>query len=104
MSAVPHGLRIDHGGDQFAVSGPAPRLSWRPTGESTYELEATIDGVRHVAVSNEYLYVDWPWEPLRSCQRVSWRVRGAAWSERNSFEVGLLDEDWSAPVDLAVRS
>lgn len=44
---APTALRIDSGGDQFPVSGPAPRLSWRPPVDAQvtgYELEATVDG------------------------------------------------------------
>lgn len=109
MSGAPDRLRIDSGGDQFIVSGPSPRLSWRlpPAfgGQSTYELEATVDGTplaRVTRTSPEHLFIAWPWAPLRSCQRVTWRVRVrdddvcSDWSESSEFEVGLLDENWAA--------
>ncbi|MGW6196875.1 family 78 glycoside hydrolase catalytic domain [Kribbella sp. NPDC055110] len=109
MSRAPNGLRIDSGGDQFTVSGPSPRLSWRPpatlTGQSAYELDSTVDGAsvaRVTHTSTEHLFVPWPWAPLQSSQRVTWRVRVrgdqgfSEWSEPSSFEVGLLNEDWTA--------
>ncbi len=109
MSRAPDGLRIDSGGDQFVVSGPSPRLSWRLppnwAGQSAYELEATVDGcplVRVTRTSAAHLFISWPWAPLQSCQRVTWRVRVRGdhgfsdWSEPNRFEVGLLNEDWTA--------
>ncbi|WP_410793266.1 family 78 glycoside hydrolase catalytic domain [Kribbella sp. C-35] len=109
MSGAPDRLRIDSGGDQFTVSGPSPRLAWRlprtVTGQSAYELEATVDGTplaRVTRTSPEHLFIAWPWAPLRSCQRVTWRVRvrdgevSSDWSEPSGFEVGLRTENWTA--------
>ena len=109
MSHRPDRLRIDSGGDQFTVSGRSPRLSWRLpptfTGCTAYELEALVDDVPLAPVlrtSAEHLFVPWPWVPLGSCQRVTWRVRVRGdqgysdWSEPTSFEAGLLNEDWTA--------
>lgn len=109
MSPSPDRLRIDSGGDQFTVSGPSPRLSWRVprafTGQSAYELDATVDGAplaRVARASVEHLFIAWPWAPLESCQRVTWRVRVRGdqglsdWSYPSGFEVGLLDSDWTA--------
>ncbi|TDO47144.1 alpha-L-rhamnosidase [Kribbella sp. VKM Ac-2527] len=109
MSGAPDRLRIDSGGDQFTVSGAAPRLSWRIprafTGQSAYELEATVDGTplaRVARTSKEHLFIAWPWAPRRSCQRVTWRVRVRSeqglsdWSASSAFEVGLLNDDWTA--------
>ncbi|WP_030437448.1 family 78 glycoside hydrolase catalytic domain, partial [Actinoplanes subtropicus] len=110
MSPSPYDLRIDSGGDQFAVSGPAPRLSWKlPPGsgrQTAYELAATVDGEARSATRRgdpDHLYVSWPWTPLSSGQRVTWRVRvtdpgGVAsdWSPWSTFETGLLDGDWQA--------
>src|SRR4051794_13262444 len=104
MSGAPDRLRIDSGGDQFTVSGPSPRLSWRLPrafdGQSAYELEATVDGtpLAHVTrTSADHLFIPWPWAPLQSCRRVTWRVRVRGeqgfsdWSESSAFEVGLLN-------------
>ncbi|MGW7680556.1 family 78 glycoside hydrolase catalytic domain [Kribbella sp. NPDC054772] len=106
MSRTPDRLRIDSGGDQFTVSGRTPRLSWRvPSEQAAYELDATVDGTplaRVTRTSTAHLFVPWPWAPLQSCQRVTWRVRVrgdrgfSGWSEPNGFEVGLLDDDWTA--------
>ena len=112
--STPFDLTIDSGGDQFAVTGVDPRLSWRlSSDESDFELEARIDGSvlpgpRRVT---GHRFVEWPWAPLRSGQRVSWRVRTASsaetsdWSQWAGFEVGLLHDDWTAswisPVESA---
>lgn len=100
MHPAPHDLRIDSGGDQFLVSGPAPRLSWKPAAGGTgYELEAVVDGEPlQRALSAHHRLVDWPWPPLQSTQRVEWRVRarGGDWSAWHVFQAGLLDADWTA--------
>ncbi|MFI7067452.1 family 78 glycoside hydrolase catalytic domain [Kribbella sp. NPDC050124] len=109
MSRAPDRLRIDSGGDQFTVSGPSPRLSWRVprefAGQLAYEVEATVDGIplpRVTRASTEHLFVPWPWASLQSCQRVTWRVRvrggqeWSDWSDQDEFEAGLFDADWAA--------
>ncbi|WP_329224256.1 family 78 glycoside hydrolase catalytic domain [Streptomyces canus] len=109
MNNAPYDLRIDSGGDQFTVSGPAPRLSWKPPsdagGPTGYELQCTIDGHAQPAVraaSGRHRFLPWPWSALRSGRQVAWRVRAdstggpSPWSEWHTFEVGLLDEDWQA--------
>lgn len=104
MGQAPYDLSVDRGGDQFHVTGPAPRLSWKVPAEAAapdYQLQATIDGApQPEAVSTGHLYVPWPWSALRSRQRVQWRVRAAVasaeWSAWAAFEVGLLDQDWTA--------
>ncbi|WP_441785452.1 family 78 glycoside hydrolase catalytic domain [Leifsonia sp. 2MCAF36] len=102
---APTGLRIDAGGDQFPVSGPRPRLSWLPVDSDSvgttggYELDATIDDERQApAQASGHRLNVWPWRPLRSGERVRWRVRaaGAAWSDEHVFEAGLLNDDWTA--------
>ncbi|MBD7994845.1 family 78 glycoside hydrolase catalytic domain [Arthrobacter sp. Sa2CUA1] len=101
MGGTPYDLAVDSGGDQFPVTGSAPRLSWKTPEDSPagYELEATIDGVLQPAATTEMrLYVPWPWRTLRSRQRIQWRVRAAAsgdWSGWSGFETGLLEPDWT---------
>jgi alpha-L-rhamnosidase len=99
MSA-PYDLGIDFGGDQFPVAGPRPRLSWKPAAAVTgHEVELEIDGrPPEIARVEGHLYVAWPVRPLRSGERVRWRVRAAVspWSEWHEFEAGLFDEDWVA--------
>ncbi|MET7663693.1 family 78 glycoside hydrolase catalytic domain [Streptomyces sp. NPDC005463] len=105
----PYDLTIDFGGDQFPVSGPCPRLSWKPPSDisayteisahTDHELELHVEGRPPVtARTGEHLYVDWPAAPLTSGACVRWRVRTqtSEWSAWHSFEAGLLDEDWSA--------
>ncbi|MEV7869962.1 family 78 glycoside hydrolase catalytic domain [Streptomyces sp. NPDC088124] len=109
MNTAPFDLRIASGGDQFAVSGPAPRLSWKPPSgvglPRGYELECAVDGAARPAVRaapGRHRFLPWPWAALRSGRRVAWRVRAghtegpSPWSEWSTFEVGLLDEDWRA--------
>lgn len=109
VPTAPYDLRIDSGGDEFTVSDATPRLSFTaPIGagaETGFELEAVVDGERQAPVSLEsgaHLFIEWPWRPLSSGQRVRWRARAtngdtlSKWSEWASFECGLLDADWTA--------
>ncbi|RDV09997.1 alpha-L-rhamnosidase [Arthrobacter sp. RT-1] len=104
MGGAPYDLTVDSGGDEFPVTGSAPRLSWKPALDAAgqdFELEALIDGgPEQAATATGHLYVAWPWAPLRSRQRVQWRVRAAGinaeWSDWSPFEVGLLNPDWTA--------
>ncbi|MGO4587527.1 family 78 glycoside hydrolase catalytic domain [Paenarthrobacter sp. 2TAF44] len=104
MGEVPYDLIVDSGGDQFPVTRPSPRLSWKIPADvaaSAYELEATVDGVAQpTSTTASRLYVSWPWQELRSRQRVTWRVRVAEktseWSAWSAFETGLLAGDWTA--------
>lgn len=103
VTSVPHALSIDFGGDRFPVSGPRPRLSWKPPADvppgAGYDVEILIgDGVREVTHTREHRWVAWPVRPLRSGEQVRWRVRTGAspWSEWHAFEAGLFDEDWTA--------
>jgi alpha-L-rhamnosidase len=68
---APRDLAIDFGGDQFAVSAPTPRLSWKPVSDvASYDVEAEIDGSRHLFTTARYRHVAWPWPPLASRQSV----------------------------------
>lgn len=109
MHNAPYDLGIDSGGDGFPVSGPAPRLSWKPpaqmSGPVSYELECAVDGEKRPAVTTavgHHRFIPWPWPTLTSGQQVAWRVRAldaggpSPWSPWHAFEVGLLDEDWQA--------
>ncbi|MFJ9173985.1 family 78 glycoside hydrolase catalytic domain [Streptomyces sp. NPDC102360] len=117
MNNAPYDLHIDSGGDQFTVSGSAPRLSWKPPLEAhhptDYVLECLVDGEAQptaTASLGQHLFLPWPWASLRSGQQVTWRVREnredrSTWSQWSAFEVGLLDDDWRAhwisPADPA---
>ncbi|WP_228479432.1 family 78 glycoside hydrolase catalytic domain [Microbacterium atlanticum] len=107
---APFGLSVDSGGDQFAVTGDRPRLSWKNPIDSSDRsvVEATVDGGLPVTANVAgHRFVEWPFGPLGSGSRVQWRVRedapDAAWSELAEFEVGLLDQDWSADWISAVE-
>ncbi|WP_219860805.1 family 78 glycoside hydrolase catalytic domain [Microbacterium sp. MYb45] len=109
VPTAPYDLRIDSGGDEFTVSEGAPRLSFTvPVAAAAwtgFELEAIVDGERRALVplgADAHLFIDWPWVPLSSGQRVQWRARAnhgdrlSEWSDWASFECGLLDADWTA--------
>ncbi|MDF2993015.1 MAG: alpha-L-rhamnosidase, partial [Microbacterium sp.] len=109
MTSTPHTLQVDSGGDEFVVTGSTPRLSFQmPAGFGTQvsaAVEASVDGVTYPiaeVVGDRHRFIEWPFAPLRSGQRVSWRVRVSAtdgesgWSAPHTFEAGLLDEDWRA--------
>ncbi|BDZ66427.1 alfa-L-rhamnosidase [Agromyces mangrovi Wang et al. 2018] len=59
-----------------------------------------MDGVTSTATLASRRFAAWPFGALASGARVRWRVRAAvaesSWSEWSSFEVGLLDQDWTA--------
>ncbi|WP_033283514.1 family 78 glycoside hydrolase catalytic domain [Streptomyces sp. NRRL F-525] len=110
MRNAPYDLGIDSGGDAFPVSGPTPRLSWKPPSDAarpvTYEVECTIDGEARPAVTTAeggHRFAPWPWAALDSGRQVAWRVRAlgtngddSPWSRWHAFESGLLAADWRA--------
>ncbi|MDQ1172029.1 alpha-L-rhamnosidase [Microbacterium testaceum] len=102
VDSVPHALSVDAGGDDIVVTDGEPRLSWMHDGPAgaRYEVEARVDdGDSTSAEVTGQRFVPWPFASLPSRARVAWRVRsvGASqWSEQSSFEVGLLDADWTA--------
>lgn len=109
MHNAPYDLGIDSGGDAFPVSGPTPRLSWKPPSDATrplaYEVECTVDGEARPTVTTAvggHRFIPWPWAALGSGQRVAWRVRplgtdgDSPWARWHAFESGLLAADWRA--------
>ena len=103
MIAAPRNLRADAGDDAFPVASAMPQLSWQPAVDAlddAFEVELDVDGHRVELIAVTGLRVPWPAAPLRSGDRLRWRVRGTApltdWSEWSPLEVGLLAEDWSA--------
>jgi alpha-L-rhamnosidase len=100
------GLRLDHGAEPLGVTERAPRLSWLlpdgATAQHAYQIEATGWDSGRVE-SSASTYVPYSGPPLRSRQRVEWRVKvwtdvgEAEWSEPAWWETGLLDpDDWQA--------
>ncbi|KUN57979.1 alpha-L-rhamnosidase [Streptomyces canus] len=109
MRDAPYDLAIDSGGDAFLVSGPTPRLSWKPPSDAArpvaYEVECTVDGEARAAVTTAvggHRFLPWPWAALYSRRRVAWRLRAlgpdgeSPWSQWHTFESGLLATDWRA--------
>ncbi|WP_329537517.1 hypothetical protein OG568_54930 (plasmid) [Streptomyces sp. NBC_01450] len=109
MHNAPYNLDIDSGGNDFPVSGPTPRLSWKPPSDAArpvaYEVECSVDGKTRPVVSTAvggHRFVPWPSAALDSGRRVTWRVRAlgtdgdSPWSRWHAFETGLLDADWQA--------
>jgi alpha-L-rhamnosidase len=102
---------FEHHRDALGIGEREPHLSWvvtdAPAGwaQEHAELEIGRDGVRTTATADaESVLVTWPFEPLRSRERatVRVRVRGAdgrasPWSEPAVVEAGLLEpSDWRA--------
>jgi alpha-L-rhamnosidase len=84
---TPYDLRID-------APTSRPLLSWKPGGSGAWQLEARVDGVAMPPVTvSQHLFVAWPWRELTSGETVEWRAGDAGWA---TFEVGLLDQDWTA--------
>lgn len=100
--SAPHTLCVDSGGDDIVVTGGRPRVSWmhRGASDALWEVEARIDGGAPVfAEVSGHRFIPWPFESLPSRACVAWRVRSSRseeWSEQSSFEVGLLDADWTS--------
>ncbi len=104
---VPHRLRVEHlDGTALGIHETTPRLSWQlPPGameQRAYEVELG-DGRTARFESPHHVLVPWPFEPLRSREAITWRVRiwttsgASSWSDRVSFETGLLEPaDWQA--------
>ena len=103
----PRHLRVEYlGGDALGIGSRRPRLSWwLPAGsraQVAYRIEAG-DWDSGRVESSESVLVPWGGEPLRSRQRVEWRVKvwtdagESDWSASAWFETGLLDaSDWVA--------
>jgi len=109
MRDTPYDLGIDSGGDDFPVSGPTPRLSWKPPSDAAhpvaYEVQCTVDGEARPTVTTAvggHRFLPWPWAALAGSRRVLWRVRAlragdrSPWSQWHGFESGLLHTDWRA--------
>lgn len=90
------------------MSTATPELSWILPSEWTTsdatDIQAVVGGVllERSELSSTHRFVAWPWAPLKSRDRVRWRVRARArdtvstWSEWAEFEAGLFEDDWSA--------
>ena len=104
---APMGLVVERLTNPVGVQSLSPRLGWRlPTGmnaQSAYEIEA--NGVSSGRIEGDaQIDVPWPFPPLKTSQRVTWRVcvwdeKGGAseWSAPASFVAGVVDPaDWKA--------
>ena len=104
---APMGLVVERLTNPVGVQSLRPRLGWRlPTGmnaQSAYEIEA--NGVSSGRIEGDaQIDVPWPFPPLKTSQRVTWRVcvwdeKGGAseWSAPASFVAGVVDPaDWKA--------
>ncbi|WP_432489508.1 family 78 glycoside hydrolase catalytic domain [Kineococcus sp. SYSU DK018] len=113
MSAVPARPTFEHHREALGIGEAAPRISWRtaaPAGwvPAGHELEVTRNGTvasTGRVSSPDSVLLAWPWEPLRSRETASVRVRvwgegerePSPWSEPATVETGLLrPEEWTA--------
>jgi alpha-L-rhamnosidase len=105
----PYGLSAGEQTSARVVPTATPALSWllpsTVTSQDGFELEAHVDGEfrRHSASSGGHRLMEWPWAPLVSRSRVTWRVRSSdagkwsGWSEWSKFTTPLLAaKDWQA--------
>jgi alpha-L-rhamnosidase len=104
-------------GRRLGITDPAPALSWPWPADaepSSYQIQlADDDAFTQVSADTgeqplRSAWVEWPGAPLRSRQRVHWRVRtrtAAGWSawEQDWVEAGLLhNSEWQArPLGIA---
>ena len=107
LASGPVDLSVERLPNPVGVQEARPRLGWRlPDGakaQVAYEIEANGRLSGRIAGSAQ-VDVPWPFEPLESSQRVSWRVRvwdergGAGeWSRHANFVAGVMKpSDWSA--------
>src|SRR2546423_14392664 len=104
MSVGP--VRFEHHDSALGIGTASPRLSWQVTtddpawSQTAYELDK--DGEVVTVESAGQVLVPWPFEPLRSRQRATVKVRVASgaqwsdWSEPSTVETGLLaPSDWT---------
>jgi alpha-L-rhamnosidase len=108
-------VRFEHLRDAFGIGVAQPRVSWiiatstENWVQSGYEVEAfSPDGqlrgqTGHIE-SNQSVLVPWPFNPLKSRERLTLRVRvwgadgeASEWSQPASVEAGLFQrDDWKA--------
>lgn len=120
MLNAPHDLRCERRINPLGIGRARPRLSWLlndarrgarqtayqlQTADSAEAIEANASGFDTGRVEGEQsAHVEYPGPPLRSRERVWWRVRtwdgddqASPWSAPAGFEIGLLQPaDWSA--------
>ena len=113
--STPFDLTIDSGGDQFAVTGEVPRLSWKLSSERVrLRARSTRRRICPPRSAARERVIGSSCGPGLRCAAASGsagvcaRLRLAEtsdWSEWAAFEVGLLDDDWTAswisPVESA---
>jgi alpha-L-rhamnosidase len=114
---APDGLRAEHLGEPLGLGERRPRLSWRlPAGiaaQQAYRIRLESGADTGWTDGGDSVLVAWPFAPLTSWQRVTWRVRAltdrgeSGWSRPSAFETGLLEvADWTAswicPAEAAV--
>ncbi len=103
----PHHLRVEHLDEALGIDTRAPRLSWwlpaLARGQLAYRIQTDNGWDTGRVDSAESVLVGYGGPPLRSTERVNWRVMvwtehgPSDWSERSAFELGLLEPaDWSA--------
>ncbi|XHR29782.1 MAG: family 78 glycoside hydrolase catalytic domain [Chthoniobacteraceae bacterium] len=119
FAGVPHDLRCEYYNDPVGIGCDSPRLSWKlPEGSQSSQtawqirIASTPEALEGNGAGSlfderktdgESLFIPWPVNPLKSGQRVYWKVRlwldgglqPTPWSRAASVETGLLkDAEW----------
>jgi alpha-L-rhamnosidase len=103
----PTHLRVEHLSAALGIDTNRPRFSWwLPDGARTqlaYRMRADNGWDTGQVESTDSILVEYAGAPLRSAERVTWRVKvwtdagKSEWSDPHVFEMGLLGpDDWSA--------
>jgi alpha-L-rhamnosidase len=100
-------VRFEHRDCAMGIGTATPRLSWQVVtddsdwSQTAYEVELGGTVVR--VTSADQILAPWPFEPLKSRQHATVRVRVASrdawseWSDPSTVEAGLLTpQDWTA--------
>ena len=108
----PVDLKAEYMSEPMGLSEVRPRLFWKLTGsgtQSAYRIQVKTDRGGMFwdsgrVESEEFTHIRYSGRPLRSRDRVIWRVKvwddkgqEGSWSREASFELGLLEKsDWEA--------
>jgi alpha-L-rhamnosidase len=100
-ATVPTQLRCEYRENPLGVDVARPRLSWQLTEGKQTAYQVVVDGLWDSGrIESDEMQTRYAGQPLRSSQRVSWKVRvwpGGKWSRPATWTMGVLDSaEWRA--------